>query len=162
MKYLLTVIITAAVVGFGVVAYFKGWLPYVSFQKPQAASVQNIEVSNERAELIIPDASPSATPSVGSSQAILDEVKAALIAKHGSDFASLTYSLGKVEGNYASGSVGGTGGGGMWYAANVNGKWVIVWDGNGTIMCSDLSAYPDLPTDMISECLDASGSIVKR
>jgi hypothetical protein len=97
-----------------------------------------------------------------SNQTILDAVKAAMVAKHGSDFSGLTYSLDKTEGDYASGSVGGTGGGGMWFAAKVNGTWTIVWDGNGSIMCSDLTAYPNFPADMIPECLDASNNTVKR
>jgi hypothetical protein len=39
MKYVIIVILTALVVGLGVTAYFKGWLPSVTFNKPQAVSV---------------------------------------------------------------------------------------------------------------------------
>jgi len=153
VKYIITIVLTALVVGLGVTAYFKGWLPSVTFNKPQAASVQNTEVSN-----VVVVASPvaSPTPSADDNQTILAAVKAALIAKHGSSFSSLNYSINKVEGNYASGSVGGQGGGGMWFAAKVNGNWVIVSDGNGTTSCSDLSPYPDFPKDIIPECWDFS------
>ena len=163
MKYVITVILTALVVGFAVVAYFKGWLPSVTFNKPQAVSVQNIEVSSVTPEASpVPSASTSAVTETDDSQTILAAVKVALIAKHGSDFSNLNYSINKVEGNYASGDVGGQGGGGMWYAAKVGGTWVIVWDGNGSIMCSDLTAYPNFPKDMISECWDASNNPVTR
>lgn len=155
MKYVLIVILTALIVGLGVVAYFKGWLPTVSFNKPQAVSTQNMEVISTPTE--IPVMSPSASPSESfTTQDILNAVKAALIAKHGSDFSSLNYTLSKVEGNYASGSVSGSGGGGMWFAANVGGSWVIVSDGNGTTLCSDLTPYPSFPKDMIPECWDSS------
>lgn len=151
MKYVITVILTAVVVGLGVTAYFKGWLPTVAFNKPQAASVQNLEVLNT-----VVVASPSPVPSASDSAGILAAVKTALIAKHGSDFSNLNYSINKVEGNYASGAVNGTGGGGMWFAAEVNGTWVIVSDGNGTTDCSSLTPYPNFPKDMIPECWDSS------
>jgi hypothetical protein len=159
MKYVITIILTAVIVGLGVTAYFKGWLPSVTFKKPEAASVQNTEVLDNVVPVSptpIPSASASAVIKEDDNKVILAAVKAALIAKHGSDFSDLDYSISKVEGNYASGSVGGEGGGGMWFATKVNGNWVIVWDGNGTILCSDLALYPNLPKDMIPECWDAS------
>jgi len=63
MKYAITIILTALIVGMGVTAYFKGWLPTVSFNKPQAVSVENIEVLN--APSLAPVASPSASPTAG-------------------------------------------------------------------------------------------------
>lgn len=152
-------ILTAVVVGFGVAAYFKGWLPSITFNKPQAVSVQNTEVANPTVVITpspIPSASSSAEVKTDNNQTILAEVKQALIAKHGSDFSNLNYSIKKVEGNYASGSVNGSGGGGMWFAAKVNGNWMIVSDGNGVTLCSDLTSYPTFPKDMIPECWDAS------
>lgn len=70
MKYISTIILTALVVGFGVTAYFKGWLPTVTFYKPQAVSVQNTEISDVVKPTNIPApfasssavASPSASP----------------------------------------------------------------------------------------------------
>lgn len=296
MKYFISILITAAVVGLGVTAYFKGWLPTVSFQKPQAASITNTEVApaipsptpktfttvtaggilvfkqysvdipndwqyskdgsvpgqvdrltltNGVYKIVFDQAAmggggcvypgepsgPMATEFVSftditsatgeklrlgvssdgnaavcesqssawgdltefgrigvtypanpdqsivsevitiissikkisitkpnNNQIILDAVKAALVAKHGSDFSSLTYSISKVEGNYASGSVGGTGGGGMWFAAKVGNDWKIVSDGNGSTDCADLKPYPSFPTDMIPECWDSSAN----
>ncbi len=159
MKYVITIVLTALVVGLGVTAYFKGWLPSVTFKKPEAASVQNTEVLDNvviPTPSPVPSASASATVKSDDNQTILAAVKAALIAKHGPDFSDLNYSISKVEGDYASGSVSGEGGGGMWFAAKVNGSWLIVADGNGVIMCSDLAPYPNFPKDMIPECWDAS------
>lgn len=162
MKYIFIIILTALVVGFGVTAYFKGWLPTIAFYKPQAVSVQNTEVLNAPVSTAtpiptpIPSASASATVKADDNGTILSSVKAALIAKHGADFSDLNYSINKVEGNYASGGVSGTGGGGMWFAAKVGVDWKIVSDGNGVILCSDLVAYPNFPKDLIPECWDAS------
>jgi hypothetical protein len=149
VKYIITVVLTALIVGFGVVAYFKGWFP----------SVQNTKVSNVSPEVLPNLPTDTLAPvEVDDNQTILTAVKTAMIAKHGSDFSNLNYSINKVEGNYASGDVGGQGGGGMWYAAKVSGVWVIVWDGNGTISCSDLASYQKFPNDMIPECWDASAN----
>lgn len=55
------------------------------------------------------------------------------------------------------------GGGGMWFAKEVNGTWEIIWDGNGTIMCSNLEGYEDLPKDWVAECYDSeTESMVER
>ncbi len=43
MKYFLIIFFTAIVVGLGVSAYFKGWFPTVTFDKPQAVSVKNLQ-----------------------------------------------------------------------------------------------------------------------
>lgn len=41
--------------------------------------------------------------------------------------------------------------GGWWLAAKEEGKWVLVADGNGTVMCGDIEPY-DFPTEIVSEC----------
>jgi len=63
MKYALIIVLTALIVGLGVTAYFKGWLPTLTFVKPQAVSVENSEVLN--APSVTPVASASASPSAG-------------------------------------------------------------------------------------------------
>ncbi len=165
MRYIITIVLTAFVVGFGVAAYFKGWLPSITFNEPRAVSVQNTEVANTLVS-ITPSPVPSASASASvkeDDQNILASVRLALIAKNGADFSDLSYSIKKVEGDYASGMVNGSGGGGMWFAAKVNGKWTIVSDGNGVIECSDLAPYPTFPKDMIPECWDTgTNKIVKR
>lgn len=158
MKYLITIILTALVVGGAVAGYYQGWFPILSPQRPQAVSVQNTEVTDipvTPTSSPAPFASASATPKTDDKQTVLAAVKAALIAKRGPDFANLNYSLNKIEGLYASGTVNGSGGGGMWFAANVNNVWKIVSDGNGVTMCSDLTPYINFPKSMIPECWDS-------
>lgn len=43
MKYFFIILATALIVGLGVTAYFKDWLPTVTFQKPQAVATQVVE-----------------------------------------------------------------------------------------------------------------------
>ena len=43
--------------------------------------------------------------------------------------------------------------GGWWLAAKTSGEWVIVADGNGTVLCSDIEDY-DFPVSMVPECWD--------
>jgi hypothetical protein len=60
MKYVLAIVLTALVVGTGVVAYFKGWLPTVSFNKPQAVSTAVPEESLPTVAPTTPQASAAA------------------------------------------------------------------------------------------------------
>lgn len=60
MKYLITILITALVVGAGAVAYFKGWVPTLSFNKPQAVSTSTSNEPTATPEVVTPSASPSA------------------------------------------------------------------------------------------------------
>ncbi len=90
-------------------------------------------------------------------------VKNTLVAKHGSGANELTISVAKIQGDFASGGASGEGGGGMWFAAKVDGNWQLVWDGNGVILCKDLTAYPNFPASMIPECYnDQTNKNVKR
>ena len=67
-----------------------------------------------------------------------------------------TYTVTTVQGDYAKGEAGSTGGGAQWFAAKVNGVWKLVFIGNGTIACSDLTNYPNYPAAWIPECWDAA------
>jgi hypothetical protein len=72
----------------------------------------------------------------------------------------------KDTGKYASGSIKpkeeGVGGA-YFFAAKISTGWTIVVAGNGTISCAKLQPYPDLPVDMIPECIDpVTGNPVQR
>ena len=90
----------------------------------------------------------------------------ALLEKNGWDSNSVDVTLDQVlDDRYASGGVRDVPGlgGGLWFAALVDGEWRIVWDGNGAIDCPSLEPYPDFPTSMIAQCYNPSdGSITKR
>ena len=85
---------------------------------------------------------------------LVSDVRAGLVAEHGQDAASLTITVKMISGVYAEGAASEQGGGGMWFAVYTNGEWKLVWDGNGSVLCSDLTPYPDFPKTMISMCWD--------
>jgi len=85
-------------------------------------------------------------------------IKEQIVAKRGASAQNLEITVAKIEGDYAQGGArpsDGEGGGGMWFAARVDGKWQLVWDGNGIIECSDLQDYPDFSNSMIPDCYDS-------
>ena len=87
--------------------------------------------------------------------ALVDAVKKAIIAKRGQSASTLVIKATSAESSYAKGSATPPVedvGGGMWFAAKVNGKWELVWDGNGNILCADLEKYPNFPSSYIPEC----------
>jgi hypothetical protein len=43
--------------------------------------------------------------------------------------------------------------GGFLAARNESGEWVLVFDGNGTVSCTEIEPY-DFPLEMVSECFD--------
>lgn len=51
--------------------------------------------------------------------------------------------------------------GGLFFAVKQNDKWVIAWDGNGTIPCTSINPY-NFPTEIISECVDDQGNLQQR
>jgi hypothetical protein len=103
------------------------------------------------------------TVTVDETETIKTIVKQLLVAKHGNTANELTISVSAIQGNYAKGGAGGSGGGGMWFAVKVNGVWKLVWDGNGTIDCDSVNPYPDLPTIWIPECYNAGiGKMIPR
>lgn len=100
---------------------------------------------------------------VDENKVLINAIRAGLIAEHGADAGNMTITISKVEGNYAKGMASEQGGGGIWFAAKVNGTWKLVWDGNGQINCSDITPYPAFPKDLIPECWDnASNKLVIR
>ena len=78
-----------------------------------------------------------------------------LLIKYGEESKRLKVTVSKIEGNFAQGGAAEVGvGGGMWFAAKVDNRWLLVWDGNGIILCSDVEHYPDFPNTLIPECFD--------
>lgn len=152
MKYFIAIFVTAVVVFLGATIYYKGLPSFPSYNKSPVSTESAVAVET-----------PSPSSVANESVVLVAAIKAALVAKHRSDAGLLNITVSKIEGNYASGGASGQGGGGMWFAAKVNGNWELVWDGNGQINCSDISPYPGFPSDMISECWDTvTQKIVKR
>lgn len=94
----------------------------------------------------------------------IDLLKQAMAKKHNKSLADVDLSINKNTGVYAIGSVKFQGdvGGGWWLAAQKGSEWVIVADGNGTVMCQDIAPY-NFPTDMVPECWDTvNNKLIKR
>lgn len=149
MKYFATAFVTAVVVFMIATLYYKG-LP--NFSRPSGVS----DVAREE-EFLEEEASPAP---IDEESILAEIIKDELIEKYGTQSAGISISVSKVEGEYAKGMVTEEGGGGMWFAARLNGNWTLVWDGNGQIDCKDISPFPEFPKDMIPECWDSSSSAI--
>ncbi|MCL4415232.1 MAG: hypothetical protein M1365_00805 [Actinobacteria bacterium] len=87
----------------------------------------------------------------------LELIREALFKKNNwKDSDGIIVNVSTNNGLYASGTATSQGGGGYFFAAKTNGIWEIVADGNGVILCSALSKYPDYPKTLIPECWDES------
>ena len=104
----------------------------------------------------MPSVVPTATTETRSD---LERIKEAFAEKYNKSIADVTVTIGQNTGTYANGGVkfAGETGGGWWLAYNDGSDWLIVADGNGTVMCDDLEGY-DFPTDMVPECWDETTS----
>lgn len=94
-----------------------------------------------------------------------DLIIQALAQKNNWDVSRVELNVNKVEGDFAKGDVRFKDemGGGLWFAAKVNGVWKIVFDGNGTITCDTLTNYQNFPKDLIPECFDIKAEkLIKR
>lgn len=91
-------------------------------------------------------------------------IKTALIAK-GLNLTEMKIVIRHHFGKYIGGSVlpiSEPAGGGYVFAVKVGDDVKIVADGNGIITCEMLEDYPDYPTYLISDCVDAGGNLRSR
>lgn len=99
---------------------------------------------------------PVPTQIVDDNAAVIAAVKASEVARVGQDANASTYTVTQIQGIYAKGTAGSSGGGAQWFAAKVGGVWKLVFIGNGTVQCSDLTNYPDFPKAWIPDCWDTA------
>jgi hypothetical protein len=94
----------------------------------------------------------------------LEMIREAFAQKYSKSIADVTVTIEQNTGTYAKGGVKFAGeiGGGWWLAYDNGTDWLIVTDGNGTVMCDDLEGY-NFPTDMVPECWDeATSELIQR
>jgi len=107
---------------------------------------------------------PSATlvPSQPSINDDILQIKTAFAKKYGRNVADVDLDLAADDGSYAIGTVTFKLAmeGGHLLAAKAAGGWVIVQDGNGSVMCDAISPY-NFPKSMVPECIDTQGKLVK-
>ncbi len=114
--------------------------------------VNNQESSSSVSDL--PETIAEVTQQPKSDEQLIED---ALVAKHGWDPTDIVVTVTANDGQYAAGGIApaeGELGGGGFFAAKIDGVWQIVWDGNGSIFCDDLTDYPDFPVELIPECYD--------
>jgi putative hemolysin len=92
------------------------------------------------------------------------KIKQALIAK-GLNLTDMKVVIHRHLGKYIAGGVvpvSVPAGGGYVFAVKENDEIKILADGNGAIMCEMFEDYPDYPTYLISECVDATVNSILR
>lgn len=91
-------------------------------------------------------------------------IRAAVVKKLGTDEASLDVTVSQNTGKHAKGGVKEKGtevGGGYFLAAEDEGEWKIVYDGQAQPSCDDIEAY-SFPKSMVPECLSTNGEVIAR
>lgn len=142
----LAVMLTAVVVGGGVYLWQQNENEIIETSSSQIQADNNSDVSQEES-IEVEDTQPTVEAK---------DVMAGLLAtKHSRDAAEANLTVEEDTGTHAKGLVifDGDIGGGWWLAAKADDKWVLVADGNGTVMCSDIDPY-NFPTTMVPECWD--------
>ncbi|MBU3956680.1 hypothetical protein KKI19_00140 [Patescibacteria group bacterium] len=107
---------------------------------------------------------PEETPIVEEIKSDLEQIKEAFAEKYNRSVEEVDASIDNNTGTYANGLVRFAGeiGGGWWLAYNNGDGWIIVADGNGSVLCDDIEGY-DFPTDMVPECWDeATSTLIQR
>lgn len=103
---------------------------------------------------ISPTSQPSPTSTIDEAENLETIIKQLLIEKHGSSANNLTITVSKKSNDYAKGGASEQGGGAMWLAAKENGKWIIVFEGNGAPDCQSIKTNYKFPTDMLVNVCD--------
>lgn len=109
-------------------------------------------------------ATPEVTPAEEETKSDLEQIKEAFAEKYNKSIGDVTATIDQNTGTHANGGVKFAGeiGGAWWLAYNDGSVWIIVADGNGSVLCDDIEGY-DFPTDMVPECWDeATNTLIQR
>ena len=82
---------------------------------------------------------------------VKDAVTKLLIEKYNWEEDKVSVQVNKEVGDFASGSVGFGSeiGGGGWLVKKIEGKWQLIWDGNGAVDCQNLRAEYQFPDEIL-------------
>ena len=111
-----------------------------------------------------PVASPAPTASIKETKSDLEQIKEAFAEKYNKPLSDVNVTISDNTGTYAKGGVSFAGetGGGWWLAYNDSSGWIIVADGNGTVMCEEIEPY-NFPVDLVPECWnEATSELIER
>ena len=84
-------------------------------------------------------------------ETVKEAVTKILIEKYNWDKNKVSVQVNKELGDFATGSVGFGSeiGGGGWLAKKVERKWIVVWDGNGSVDCKKLRTEYKFPDEIL-------------
>lgn len=84
-------------------------------------------------------------------ETVKEAVTNILIEKYNWDKDKVSVQVNKEFGDFATGSVGFSEeiGGGGWLAKKIEGKWQVVWDGNGSVDCQKLRTEYNFPDEIL-------------
>ena len=124
---------------------------------PEVTNVPSPQPTPTPSPEIIQKATP--TPTINESELI----KQAVFKKTGLTASQAEVSINKNTGQYATGNIKEfeAVGGAYWLAAKTEDGWVGVYDGQAQPTCEQIAPY-NFPKDMVPECLDKNGKVVKR
>lgn len=109
--------------------------------------------------------SPTPTVPLVSEKPLLEAMTTAFSKKYARPADAFIVTVDTNMGPYAKGSIRfrEEGDGGIWFAANVHGRWQLIYDGNGIIPCRHILLYPDFPSSLIPHCFDdTTQTLIKR
>lgn len=125
-------------------------IPAISESSPETAQTTVV---------VSPTTEPITPTSQGTSTLMPDDLSlviASLAGQLNVQPSDLVVTITKKIGIYARGSVQGKGettGGGQWWGALVNGKWILVYAGQNYPKCSVLTGY-SFPKELLDSCID--------
>lgn len=82
---------------------------------------------------------------------VKEAVTKLLVEKYNWDKNKVSVQVNKEAGDFATGSVGfgEEVGGGGWLVKRIEGKWTLVWDGNGAVDCENLRTEHQFPDEIL-------------
>lgn len=143
-------------------AIFGGGFLWWSMKTGAPAVEPTVEPTPIASPEVMP--TPEETPIVEETKSDLEQIKEAFAEKYNRSVEEVDASIDNNTGTYANGLVRFAGeiGGGWWLAYNNGDGWIIVADGNGSVLCDDIESY-DFPTDMVPECWnEATSTLIQR
>lgn len=155
MKNLTTLLIILIIGGlWGYYFYYQNKLPFIKNSTPLVTPVPTDNIP------LFPSVTLS-PPSASISNDIL-QIKTAFAQKYGRKIDDVDLDLTADDGSHAVGTVTFklAMAGGHLLATKAAGAWIIVQDGNGSVMCETVSPYK-FPVSMVPECTDNKGKLVK-
>lgn len=152
---ILIVIIVVGLLTLGGIFFFR----FGGFPKQTAPTVPSEIVTITPKPTPTPTSLPSPTPIIDDSKLI----KQAILGKLGLNESQAVVTISQNTGKHAKGGVREIEavGGGYFLAAKTGENWVIVYDGQANPTCEQIAPY-NFPVDMVPECLDTNGKVVKR